>query len=244
MTLNVCWYNRHKIYFLADTYSVWKAYGDYTVPYYWPGYSQSHPDVRLQSREWFWFPASVYIPERDFYYKIIFRAYVNDIDQADIAIDDIAILQLGTGKSNQMVLPTSSPTIGLTLFYIFNDRKCDVLWSHKLIPRVITARIRRMGEGNVFSLSTSGGGGGHSSDSARGGGQSAHSARGVSQLGGSASRGVSQWGGQPVGGSASGGGGSLHGRQYASCVHAGGLSCYNCKQISSTILESYLWIPA
>ena len=74
-----------------------------------------------------------------------------------------------------------------------------------------------MGEGNVFSLSISGGGG-----------QSADSAGGVSQL--TQPGGVSQltqpgWGG---GGSAKIGQQneySLHGGRYASCVHAGGLSC-------------------
>ena len=74
---------------------------------------------------------------------------------------------------------------------------------------------------NVFSLSTSRGG----SLSQRGGGGSAGGggqlAGGVSQPGGGVS-----WRG--VGGSAKIGQQneySLHGRRYASCVHAGGLSC-------------------
>ena len=74
------------------------------------------------------------------------------------------------------------------------------------------------------------GGGGQSADSARGG----VSRGGVSQPGGSASQGGSvSWG---VGVSQLGGGGwsakigqqneySLHGGRYASCVHAGELSC-------------------
>ena len=95
-----------------------------------------------------------------------------------------------------------------------------------------------MGEGNVFSLSTSGGGGCHSADSAREG-------EGVSQPGGgsvswggvSQPGGVSQLGGGGQPGESAGGGSgglakigqqneySLHSGQYASCIHAGGLSC-------------------
>ena len=89
-----------------------------------------------------------------------------------------------------------------------------------------------MGEGNVFSLSTSGGGslsrlspgGGQSADSARGAGvgQSADSAGGSVSQGGQSARGGQLGGSAKIGQQNEY---SLHGRQYASCVHAGGLSC-------------------
>ena len=116
-------------------------------------------------------------------------------------------------------------------------------------PIVFTARIRRMGEGNVLTrvcpsvcpqgVSQRGGGSGQSSrggtgQSSWGGGvRSVQPGGGVRsvQLGGV--RSVHLGGGQV---SPAGGGGSakigqqneyslLHGGQYASCVHAGGLSC-------------------
>ena len=73
-----------------------------------------------------------------------------------------------------------------------------------------TARIRRMGEGNIFSLFTSRRG--HSADSARGGGSVSWLSRG----GGGGSAKIGQQNEY-----------SLHGGQYASCVHAGGLSCFH-----------------
>ena len=81
---------------------------------------------------------------------------------------------------------------------------------------VFTARIRRMGEGNVFSLFTSRGG--HSTDSARGGGSVSRLSRGrawvsqptqpggVSQLGGGSVSCRGQLGGGPAGGWGSAGG--------------------------------------
>ena len=113
-----------------------------------------------------------------------------------------------------------------------------------LSTSIFTARIRRMGKvmfsvcshlgvgGSLSRLSPGGGGvvsqltqrGGSVSQLSRGGGVSQ-----LTQPGGSVS-----WGG----GSVSRGGGSakigqqneysLHGGRYASCVHAGGLSCYCC----------------
>ena len=95
--------------------------------------------------------------------------------------------------------------------------------SHLFLPPAYI--VRR--EGNSFTLLACPhlGGGGRSS---RGGGQSSRGgvspARGgVSQPGGG--------GGQPAGGGGSAKIGqqneySLHGRRYASCVHAGGLSCF------------------
>ena len=92
----------------------------------------------------------------------------------------------------------------------------------------------------MFSVCPHLGGGGHSADSAREeGGQSADSAGGgVSLAGGSAGgEGVGQpgGGGGQLGGEGVSWGGSakigqqneysLHGGRYASCVHAGGLSC-------------------
>ena len=81
----------------------------------------------------------------------------------------------------------------------------------------------------------SAGGGSASQLASRGGGQSADSAGGVvSQLagggvswlgGGSAGWGVSQQGGGWSANIAQQNEYSLHGGQYASCVHAGGLSC-------------------
>ena len=119
---------------------------------------------------------------------------------------------------------------------------------------VFTARIRRMGEGNVFSLFTSGGGGAGQSADGGGGVRSSWPGGWVrsSQGGSGPAGGVrSSPGGQvqPGGGGsgpARGGGGSakiaqhrkylLHGGRYASCVHAGGLSCcgylYNIYQLS------------
>ena len=102
----------------------------------------------------------------------------------------------------------------------------------------ITARVRSTREGNSFTLlvcsrggqvQPAGGGSGPASRgvgvrSSRGGGGSgpAGGVRSVQLVGG-----VSQWGGV----SPAGGGGGQHlapscGR-YASCVHAGGLSCFN-----------------
>ena len=69
---------------------------------------------------------------------------------------------------------------------------------------VITARIRRMGEGTVFSLfvsSHSTGGGGFTPIWLMGGGGAVQSEH------------------------------LLRGERYASCVHAGGLSCWYCKKI-------------
>ena len=124
-----------------------------------------------------------------------------------------------------------------------------------------TARIRRMGEGNVFSLFTSGGGGvpvSHNAlqhfpechGAARGGGGKMPGPAGggtlpgpagggvpwpggVPCLGGTLPGGVPCPGGYPVGGYPVRGGTQLgqhreyllHGGRYASCVHAGGLSC-------------------
>ena len=81
---------------------LWKALGDYTITYYWPGYHKSHADVDVgyQSREWFWFPAKVYIPPSDSDITLVIAAYVNDVDQADIAIDDIAITVSASSAGN------------------------------------------------------------------------------------------------------------------------------------------------
>ena len=115
--------------------------------------------------------------------------------------------------------------------------------------QVITTRIWRMGEGNVFSLFTFGGG----QVSPAGGGvrsvQLGGGVRSVQLVGGES--GQSSRGGsvQPVGGgsgqysqggSVSGGVSPARGGQhlapscgwYASCVHTGGLSCYWCGSYS------------
>ena len=151
--------------------------------------------------------------------------------------------------------------------------------SFQIIQGIFTARIRRMGEGNVFSLFTSGGGGGvpvsHNAlqhfpecHGAAGGGYPARSSPagggvpwqvqlggipwpggypgwGVPWPGGTLAGGVPWPGGYPgwggtlaggvpwPGGTLAGGGTQLgqhreyllHSGRYASCVHAGGLSC-------------------
>ena len=145
-----------------------------------------------------------------------------------------------------------------------------------LPSNLITLRIRRMGEGNVFSLFTSGGGGypypimlcniSQNTMGQPGGGYPARSRWGGVTLPGPAGGypvggggypgwggtlaggypvggypgrgypgwGVPCWGGYPARGGYPGRGGTqlgqhreylLHGGQYASCVHAGGLSC-------------------
>ena len=96
----------------------------------------------------------------------------------------------------------------------------NLVMTHIAVICIFTVRIRRMGEGNVFSLSTSGGGvtqltqlGGGQSAYSAGGGQPARgwggqAVGGVSQPGGgSASRGVSRRGGSASRGGQSAGGG-------------------------------------
>ena len=108
---------------------------------------------------------------------------------------------------------------------------------------VITDRIRRMREGNVFSLSTPGGGGGTPTRSRRGGGAPSSLGWGAGTLARSRLGGVPHpalEGGVPQPGPDRGGTParsrwgvqkeySLRGGRYASCVHAGGLSSYNAK---------------
>ena len=120
-----------------------------------------------------------------------------------------------------------------------------VLEAEVLLPPAYV--VRR--EGNSFTLLVCPhlGGGGQSADSAGGevsqlggsasqggvgqsarGGQSADSAGGVSQLGGGQSaRGVS-WGRGESAKIGQQNEYSLHGGQYASCIHTGGLSCFTC----------------
>ena len=92
----------------------------------------------------------------------------------------------------------------------------------KYLQRIITARIRRMGKVMFTVCPRRGGGGGQVSPAGGGSGQSSQG-------------GQSSWVGGWVSQRGGGGGGSakigqqneysLHGGQYASCVHAGGLSC-------------------
>ena len=144
----------------------------------------------------------------------------------------------------------------------------NVKWCMKLkwvlsstcLSRIITARIRRMGEGNVFSLFTSWGGGqvqlaggvksvswpggvrsrwrgGQVSQPTRGGSGQSADGRGVRSVNQQGRGGQVQPAGGGSGQSADGGrsGQSAYGvggqhfasscGRYASCVHAGGLSC-------------------
>ena len=50
-------------------------------------------------------------------------------------------------------------TLSRSLSIIYFQLKCKIWVSQRGETKLITARIRRMGEGNVFSLFTSGGGG-------------------------------------------------------------------------------------
>ena len=122
----------------------------------------------------------------------------------------------------------------------------------KRMYQFVTARIRRMREGNVFSLFTSGGGGVPVSHNALQHFPECHGAAGGGTLpgpagGGYPGRGV-PWqgkGGTLAGRGYPGWGGTqlgqhreylLHSGRYASCVHAGGLSCF--KYYQSFFLQS------
>ena len=107
------------------------------------------------------------------------------------------------------------------------------------------------GEGNVFSLSTLGGG--ESGQSPTWGGQvKVQPGEGVrSKSNGGVSGQSSQWGGGGSGQSSQGGQSSRGGGQhlapscgrYASCVHAGGLSCHICFLSNVSLIMLYSLFP-